>query len=105
MPHGHAAVGGVDEQLGGATADVAAEDVAAEQVAGMKVWPWPAAMPSAELAPGRTMSSAVRDAPSGVASAVARASSSSDTAARRTRGDPRLAVCASAPPAHVHVVN
>ena len=44
--------GGVDEQLGCAVLHVAAEDVAGEQIAGVKVVPRPAAMPSAEVAPG-----------------------------------------------------
>jgi hypothetical protein len=37
--HGHAAGGGVDEQLGGAALDVAAEDVAGEQVTGVEGGP------------------------------------------------------------------
>jgi hypothetical protein len=37
--HGLAAGGGVDEQLGGAAADVAAEDVAGEQIAGIEGCP------------------------------------------------------------------
>jgi hypothetical protein len=35
-PHGHAARGSVDEQLRGASLDVAAEDVAREQITGVK---------------------------------------------------------------------
>src|SRR5215218_1644195 len=51
-------------------------------------------MPSAELAPGRTMTSAGRAATAGAATAATRATSSSGTAARRMRvsGDPRFAV-------------
>ena len=34
--HGHAARGGIDEQFGGASLDVAAEDVSEEQITGVE---------------------------------------------------------------------
>src|SRR5687767_3701625 len=51
-------------------------------------------MPSAEVAPGRTMTSAGRTATAGAANVAMRASSSSGTTTRRTRavGEPRFAV-------------
>src|SRR6266545_1636463 len=61
-------------------------------------------MPSAELAPGRTMTSAGRAAAAGAANVVTRASSRSGTAIRRTRaaGEPGFAVvCMDHPPAQV----
>ena len=69
-----AAVRYIDEQLGGPALEVAAEDVAAEQVSGEEVAPRPPAMPSAELAPGSTMTRAGRDPAAGTASAIVRAS-------------------------------